>query len=569
MRKIQTKQLLLLILGDTRKAGRLIAISTLMLAGALALLLQPSGGPALPVAYAAGHDHDKDDGSLDRELAAVLANAGFTGKIEQTFHERLEQSLGRPINPKLANLGRLLWFDKIHALHHDNTCGGCHSPSNGFGDSQPMAIGVQNNNLVGPDRAGPRNQRRTPLMINTALYPGMMWNARFSSLSGDPFDNSQGFLFPFPDDTRFSFAQDVIHNVTVLLQAQAHIPPTEVIEVAGFDGACPNGNVIPDIGEIPSQAFCVFDDGGVGDVVRGETLPPPNSTGARNEPVRQVVLSLLNTNANYRQLFGNLFPEVKAGAPIDFFMFGKAISEFEFTMVLANAPIDQFARGDHDAMTGQEKRGALLFFGKARCVQCHAVSGKTSGIAGAGFANEMFSDFLQHDIGVPQLTPGFGVGKGNVIFDGPGANEDFGREEFTGNSADRYLFRTSPLRNLAVSPGFFHNGSFIKIEDAIRHHLDARNSDLNYDPAKAGVPADLRVVGPSAPVLAKLDPILQTPINLTEGEFNALVAFVKNGLFDQRASPKNLCKLVPAQVPSGLPVLQFEACQALKSKSDN
>src|SRR6516225_8814005 len=124
----------------------------------------------------------------------------------QIFQQRLEANLGRPIDPKLANLGRLLWFDKIHSLHHDNTCGGCHSPTNGFGDSQPMAIGVQNNNQVGPDRAGPRNQRRTPLMVNTALYTAMMWNGRFNSLSGDPFNNSQGFRFPFPeDDTRFSF----------------------------------------------------------------------------------------------------------------------------------------------------------------------------------------------------------------------------------------------------------------------------------------------------------------------------------------------------------------------------
>jgi cytochrome c peroxidase len=229
-------------------------------------------------------------------------------------------------------------------------------------------------------------------------------------------------------------------------------------------------------------------------------------------------------------------------------------------LVFANAPIDQFARGDHNAMTGQQKRGALLFFGKAGCVQCHAVSGKSS----VGFANEMFSDFLERDIAVPQLTPGFGVGKGNVIFDGPGANEDFGREELSGDQADRYLFRTSPLRNLAVSPGFFHNGAFIRLEDAIRHHLDVVASNQNYDPAKAGVPGDLRVVGPSGPALAKLDPILQTPLNLTQGEFNALVAFVRDGLLDPRAKAENLCKLVPAHVPSGLEVLQFEACQDLK-----
>jgi cytochrome c peroxidase len=131
------------------------------------------------------------DRALDVKLARVLEEAGFTGEIESTLARRL----GRPINPKLADLGRLLWFDTRHSLHQDNACAGCHSPTNGFGDSQGMAIGVQNKNLVGPDRGGPRNQRRSPLVINTAFLSALMWNGRFSSPSGDPFDNSLGFHF--------------------------------------------------------------------------------------------------------------------------------------------------------------------------------------------------------------------------------------------------------------------------------------------------------------------------------------------------------------------------------------
>jgi cytochrome c peroxidase len=136
--------------------------------------------------------------TLDHELAAALSAAGFTGTIQQTYQARIEANLGRPIDPRLVEIGRLLWFDTLHSLHADNTCGGCHSPTNGFGDTQPMAIGVQNNGLVGPHRTGPRNQRRSPLVINTALYPALMWNGRFMSLSGDPFDNSRGSVFLSP-----------------------------------------------------------------------------------------------------------------------------------------------------------------------------------------------------------------------------------------------------------------------------------------------------------------------------------------------------------------------------------
>ncbi|HKB83437.1 MAG TPA: cytochrome c peroxidase, partial [Burkholderiales bacterium] len=383
-----------------------------------------------------------------------------------------------------------------------------------------------------------------------------MWNGRFNSLSGDPFDNSLGFRFPFPeDDTRFSNANDVQHLVTHLLQAQAHMPPTELIEVAGFNGTCPGGVPDPTLG----PSFCQFDDG------QGETVPLPDSTGSRNEPIRQKSLAILNATPAYRKLFGEVFPEVAAGAPIDFFMFGKAIAEFEFTLVFADAPLDQFARGDRYAMTASEKRGALLFFGKAKCVQCHAVSGRTA----VGASNEMFTDFEERVVGVPQIAPFFGVGKDNVIFDGPGQDEDFGLEQISGNPDDRYKFRTAPLRNLAVAPGFFHNGAFIRLEDAIRHHLNVKKSALTYNPVEAGVPADLaQRLGPIEPVLKRLDPLLQSPIHLSKSEFDDLVAFVRDGLLDKRAKAENLCELAPAQVPSGLPVLQFEACNQAETNPD-
>ena len=527
------------------RVTRLTAVLTSASLFALFFLSQAFGAPATAVIYAAANDGAK----LDSELAAALSAAGFTGNIQQIFQQRLEANLGRPINPSLANLGRLLWFDKLHSLHHDNTCGGCHSPTNGFGDTQPMAIGIQNNNLVGPDRVGPRNQRRTPLVVNTALYPAMMWNGRFNSLSGDPFDNSLGFRFPFPeDDIRFSYANDLLHHVTQLLQAQGHMPPTELVEVAGYTGTCPNGVPDPTLG----SAFCQFDDG------KGDTVPLPDGTGSRNEPIREKAAALLNATPAYRELFGEVFPEVAAGAPIDFYMFGKAIAEFEFTLVFAEAPIDKFARGDRNAMTAAEKRGALLFFGKAQCVQCHAVAGRSA----VGESNEMFTDFSEHVIGVPQIAPFFGLEQGNVIFDGPGQDEDFGLEQITGNEADRYKFRTAPLRNLAVAPGFFHNGAFIRLEDAIRHHLNVYKSARDYDPAEAGVPADLsHRLGPIEPVLQRLDPLLRSPIHLSENEFDDLVSFVRDGLLDQRVKAENLCKLVPPAVPSGMTVLHFEACQ--------
>jgi len=157
-----------------------------------------------------------------------------------------------------------------------------------------------------------------------------------------------------------------------------------------------------------------------------------------------------------------------------------------------------------------------------------------------------------HVAGVPQIAPEFGVGKGNVIFDGPGEDEDFGLEQVTGNPGDRYKFRSSPLRNVALQPAFFHNGAFTRLEDAIQHHLDVKASVGNYDPAGADIDLDLRNrLAPIVLVLATLDPLLATPIHLTNREFDDLVAFVRDGLHDPKATPKSLCRLIPKSVPSG------------------
>src|SRR5262245_13828377 len=134
-------------------------------------------------------------GDLDQRLADSLVRAGFTGRMQS----RLETRLGRPIDARRADLGRLLFFDKILGLHDDNSCAGCHAPAFGFGDSQRMAIGVQNNNVVGPNRHGPRHQRRSPLVANTIFYPALMWPPRFVALPGPPLPRSLGFEFPPPE----------------------------------------------------------------------------------------------------------------------------------------------------------------------------------------------------------------------------------------------------------------------------------------------------------------------------------------------------------------------------------
>jgi len=438
--------------------------------------------PAFDLAGSAG---------LDGQLRRVLAEQGFTGRISL----QLDARLGRRLDRQLTDLGRLIFFDRITGLNGDNSCSGCHGPQASFGDAKSIAIGIENNGIVGPDRRGPRNQRRSPSIVNTAFYPTLMWNSRFRALSGDPFDNSAGFLFPPPEALTLS-------HMMHLLGAQAHIPFTERVEMAGF--AFPGDN----------------------DAIRAE------------------VLRRLNAISGYRTRFGQIYDAVRAGGPITFQHVGEAIAEFTFSLVRADAPIDRYARGEPGALSENQKRGALLFFGRARCVHCHAASGES---------NEMFSDFREHVLGVPQISPQIG----NVAFDGPGANEDFGLEQITGSAADRYAFRSSPLRNVGLQPTFMHNGAFVRLEDAIRHHLDVRESVRRYTTALLD-PNLQAPLGPMAPVLARLDPLVRAPLGLSDAEFLWLVDFVRNSLTDDGARPERLRHLVPEALPSGQPVHVFQ-----------
>jgi cytochrome c peroxidase len=469
--------------GPTRRLGRALGRAWPAAAALLA------GAALLVPALAVGARKDP----VDAELTARLRALGFTGAVGSSLTGRL----GRPLDPRLAETGRLLWFDPILGLNDDNACAGCHSPAAGFGDTQSIAIGIDSNRVVGPDRTGPRNQRRAPMVLNNAFFPALMLNGRFSSLSGDPFDPSRGFLFPPPEGTSLSYLPH-------LLEAQAFIPPTERVEAAGF--AFPGDN----------------------DAIRAE------------------VVRRLNASPGYRRLFGQVYPEVRRGGPITYEHLARALAEFEFTLTFADAPIDRYARGNPGALTEAQKAGALLFFGDAGCVGCHQVSGAS---------NEMFSDFRQHVLGVPQLVPA----NTNMTFDGPAANEDFGREQFTGDPADRYAFRTSPLRNVALQPAFMHDGAFTSLEAAIRFHLDVVGQALAYDPRAQGLDDDLAgTIAPLGPVLARLDPLVATPRRLSGEQLASLVDFVRDGLLDERARPDRVRRLVPDELPSGREPLSFQ-----------
>jgi cytochrome c peroxidase len=263
-----------------------------------------------------------------------------------------------------------------------------------------------------------------------------------------------------------------------------------------------------------------------------------------NDEMRALISARVDSIPGYRSAFEASFPDVADGAELEYAHIGAALAEFQLTLVRANSPVDRYARGDLDALTFDAKEGGRIFFQRrGSCFECHAT---------LGYANEMFSDFVTHNIAVPQVTPF----ETNMSFDGPGKNEDFGRERVTGDPDDRYEFRTTPLRNASFQPTFMHNGAFVCLEDAIRHHQRMHESLETYSTTRLD-PSLQAIPGPTSPMAEMAHEFSRTPIEMTDRELDQVTEFVR-ALSDPDASPEALRHLVPETVPSGLPVHRFD-----------
>jgi len=192
---------------------------------------------------------------------------------------------------------------------------------------------------------------------------------------------------------------------------------------------------------------------------------------------------------------------------------GKALAAFEETLVTGRTPFDEFRdaldRNDRTAMArypAAAQRGLKLFVGRGNCFVCHT---------GPNFSNGEF-----HDIGIP-----FFVAPGKVD---PGRHEGirtlresrfsllgrFNDDASQSNTtATRHValehrhwgeFRTPPLRNVAVTPPYMHNGSLATLRDVVLHYSKLDGERLHADGEQ---------------ILRKL--------SLTEEEIGGLVAFLQ------------------------------------------
>jgi len=120
------------------------------------------------------------------------------------------------------------------------------------------------------------------------------------------------------------------------------------------------------------------------------------------------------------------------------------VSNFEFTDNRLKSSAIPFGK----ALTSDEKSGKDLFFGKAKCSECHHVD--QSGSSGMGNGYGITDE--SHNIGLDYQSTDGGCG------------------EFSKNTAQHGEFMMPVLLNIELTAPYMHDGRFATLEEVIEHY---------------------------------------------------------------------------------------------------
>ena len=218
--------------------------------------------------------------------------------------------------------------------------------------------------------------------------------------------------------------------------------------------------------------------------------------------ISKAILDAYGYTAYYDQVFSE-FPEEERYSKVTTSF---AISAYLRSLLTTESPWQKWLKGNKAAMTDAEKKGAHLFFTKARCFTCHT---------GPALNSMNF-----YALGVKDLYEAGGLATSQSD------KKNLGRGAFTGKEEDLYKFKVPQLYNLQDSPFYFHGASKNTLEEVVDYFND-------------GIIENERVPEEQIPPHFR-------PLRMTDEEVEDLVSFLETGLRDPL-----LDRYLPEQVLSG------------------
>lgn len=161
-------------------------------------------------------------------------------------------------------------------------------------------------------------------------------------------------------------------------------------------------------------------------------------TGSMGFANRDDILPVLRA-AGYEPAFSQAFADETQ--PLSTAAYGEALEAYQRTL-RTPAPFDAWLQGDEQAMSALQREGLQQFLALG-CASCH------NGPLLGGGSLQRFGVFTDYAPLTGSPAPHAGLAS------------------VSGNAEDQFRFRVSPLRNVAATPPYFHDGSVPELTRAI------------------------------------------------------------------------------------------------------
>lgn len=434
-------------------------------------------------------------------LASTNLAAVNLARADTTLPPPVTDDDFRAIEMARAELGQLLFYDKVISGNRTIACATCHHPNFGTSDGQSLALGEGGIGL-GPDRKpDPDNLPEQRIPRNAPA----LWNLGAHEFTRLFHDGRLEKDDTRPSGLRTPLEDEMVMGFSSILSAQNMFPVLSGDEMAGH-----------------------YEENEISTAVRQGIITAPGGAWDR-------IAARVEAIPEYRALYDKAAPET-VGRKLVFSDVSNMVADFvAFEFRSDDTPFDAYLRGEGD-LPAKAKAGMDLFYGKAGCAECHSGRFQTD------------HDF--HAMGEPQLGPG----KGERF---ERHQRDIGRMRVTNNPADKYAFRTPSLRNVTLTAPYGHAGAYADLTAFLRHHLDPVSGLASYtpqavlagpfDPAKK----DWAAFEGGEEYKAIAAAVTRPATTLSGDEIAQILAFL-GSLESHGAKTGRLG--VPETVPSGLPV---------------
>lgn len=301
------------------------------------------------------------------------------------------------------------------------SCAGCHVPESAFNDTRSLRQQVSLGAGWG--------LRKAPTLLDISHSELLMWDGRRDTLYAQP----------------FGVIENQVEMNSSRLFAAHHVYATHRAEYESLFGPLPE---LTDESRFPALAA--------------------NETGCRELTPELGCAGALRGAPGDAAEYDGMTPEDQDAVTRVVVNVGKALGAYQRLLECGPSRFDAWIHGDDGALSAAEQRGALLFVGKARCIECHS---------GPHLSDQEF-----HNVGLkPEVVatvfldandPGAAVGLEQLLSDplnaqGEYSDGDDGRVPSEIPPEMLGAFKTPRLRCVSLRPSFMHTAHIGSLDDVV------------------------------------------------------------------------------------------------------